>query len=372
MDRTLQKRVTFVFGIILAVAMALSLVLPLLSQNAGLHTQAIPTDQPTPTPLPQIQDVSDINFDESYLHPSGLYTVAVPSEWTVANSYANFNEAQVSIEHAPSNSITEVRVMDADMPLEAVEDLDNLFTSGWLESSWRSFASWEETNRFVEDGEHIMSFNLELNNRNFIARQKAWFDDDWTYIVRVITPDLGSDMLLFVLDGVSDSLEPNAQFADTPISWSSYFDDTTRHIIRYPQDFSVTDSAVGAPATIVGDGIAMRVETIAGAISDESAAQDWITSWRSDAEIQTVEPVESDGYTGYLVSYSLMTLDGESEAGLAMILNGSNEQVHVANMQVANESNDLLDDTAFPEGNAYREIIETFTVLPDTAVATAE
>jgi len=217
-----------------------------------------------------------------------------------------------------------------------------------------------------------MSFNLELNNRNFIARQKAWFDDDWTYIVRVITPDLGSDMLLFVLDGVSDSLEPNAQFADTPISWSSYFDDTTRHIIRYPQDFSVTDSAVGAPATIVGDGIAMRVETIAGAISDESAAQDWVTSWRSDAEIQTVEPVESDGYTGYLVSYSLMTLDGESEAGLAMILNGSNEQVHVANMQVANESNDLLDDTAFPDGNAYREIIETFTVLPDTAVATAE
>lgn len=372
MDRTFQKRVTVIFGFLLAGTMAISLILPLLTQSTGLNNLTATTQPPTATPLPDIQDVSQISFDETWLHPSGLFTVGIPTDWAVANSYANYNEAQVSIEHTPSTSITEVRVLAPDITIEAVEDLDNVFTTAWLESSWRSYSNWEETNRFIEGDYHIMSFNLQLNNQNFIARQKAWFDDNWVYIVRVITPEIGSEMLRYVLDGVSTSLEPNLQFADTPISWSSYFDDTTGHIIRYPQEFSVTDAAEGAPASITGDNISMRVETVAGNIADESAAQEWVTSWNSSAEIQTVESVESDRYMGYLVSYSLTTLDGESQAGLVMLLNGINEQVHVANMLVDNESNDLLNDEAFPEGNQYREIIETFTLLPDIEIATAE
>jgi len=371
MDRTFQKRVTFVFGIVLAVAMAASLILPLLSQN--VVTQNLqPTVAPTATPLPPVQDVSEVTFDEPYLHPSGLFTISLPTDWTVQNTSNNTSEAQVSLQHGPSNSITEVRLLAPTVELSSLEDLNDVFNEGWLASTWRSYTSWEETTRRVEDGHHIMSFNLELGRQNYISRQEAWYDDNWIYVVRVITPANGADILRHVLQGVGDSLEANAQFIGTPIEWNSYFDDSTQHIIRYPGDFQVTDAADGAPATIAADATTLRVETQSGSITDEDAARAWVTDWRSSAEVQSVEFVEKDRYNGYLVSYTLPTLDGEPQSGLVMLLNGINDQLHVANLSVEGTEADLLDAEENTLNRQYRNIIDTFTLLPDMQVAATE
>lgn len=371
MDRTFQKRVTFVFGIVLAVAMAASLILPLLSQNVVTQNTQ-PTVVPTATPLPPVQDVSEVTFDEPYLHPSGLFTISLPTDWTVQNTSNNTSEAQVSLQHGPSNSITEVRLLAPEAELTSLEDLDEVFNDGWLSSTWRSYTSWEETTRRVEDGHHIMSFNLELGTQNYISRQEAWYDDNWIYVVRVITPANGADILRHVLQGVGESLEANTQFIGTPLEWNSYFDETTQHIIRYPGAFQVTDAADGAPATIVADATTLRIETQDGSIADEDAARAWVMDWRGNAEVQSVEIVEKDRYNGYVVSYTLPTLDGEPESGLVMLLNGINDQLHIANLQVNGIAEDLLMVSEDTMDSQYRDIIETFTLLPDMQVAANE
>ena len=90
-------------------------------------------------------------------------------------------------------------------------------------------------------------------------------------------------------------------------------------------------SAPGRPTSITGEGAALRVESDAGTIIDgEEAASAWVENLRSGTNVLSVEAVSRDGTDGYAVAYSYQTLDGDTQSGLAVLLNGPEETLHVA------------------------------------------
>ena len=77
-----MKRITIIFGISMALILALT---TLLSAVGRTSQTTAPTAAPVPT-FPPPPAVETIDFAQRYLHPGGLFTVAVPGGWQVAES----------------------------------------------------------------------------------------------------------------------------------------------------------------------------------------------------------------------------------------------------------------------------------------------
>lgn len=364
------KNFTYVFGIVLSLAMVASLILPLLSQNVTQNPQAEaiePTEVPLPT-LPPPPDTAQINFDRTYLHPSGLLTVGVPTGWSPSVQSNTENEVRASFGNSDALSVIEARVVEPEEEVTDGESLSGFFTDTWLGQTWRDYQSWEETNRDVTDEGHVViDFNLTRSRANYIARQESWVEDGEIYMVRVVTAENAPEELKFLLDGMIQNVDLVDTYAGTSLAWNGYFDNTDKHLIRYPETWQVTDSAEGLPATISGDDVTMVVETVDVALDSEDEAIDWIENWRSGVEALTVEPVEIDGVSGYEVSYKLTTLDGAPESGLAVLLNGDDNRLHVANARIAGADVDLEGESA--EDYPIIDVLSTFRLFPDLDVS---
>jgi len=363
------KYFTIGFGIVLSIAMVASLILPLLSQNVGhnLQPQAVePTDVPLPT-LPAPPNTAEIDFDRTYLHPSGLLTVGVPTGWNPTVQSNTENEVRASFGNSDALSVIEARVISPTEDIAEGEALSGYFSDTWLGQTWRDYQSWEETNRDITDeGRVVIDFNLTRSRANYIARQESWVEDGEIYSVRVVTAENAPEELIYLLDGVIQNVQLVETYEGTPLAWSGYFDSTDKHLIRYPETWQVTDAADGLPATITGDDVTMIVETLDVALESEDDAVDWIENWRSGIEALTVELVEVDGVSGYEVSYKLTTLDGAPESGLAVLLNGTDNRLHVANARIANTDVDLQDATA--EEFPVLDVLNTFRLFADLDV----
>ena len=82
----------------------------------------------------------------------------------------------------------------------------------------------------------------------------------------------------------------------------------------------------------------------------------------------TVEPVDVDGAVGYVMSYGFTTLDGAPVSGLALVLNGSDNRLHVANARIGELDVDLLQgDTAEYQ---LRSVLDSFRLLPELNAST--
>jgi hypothetical protein len=363
------KGLTYVIGIFLTLAMVASTVLPLLTSNVG-HNAAPEAVEPTAIPeptLPAPPDTAQINFDDVYLHPSGLFTVGVPTGWNPTLEDSSEGEVRVSLGNSDALSVIETRIITTEEEIADGSALSAYFSDSWLGSTWRDYQNWEETNRSVtEDGHVVIDFNLTRTRANYIARQEAWVQDGEIYSVRVVTAENAPEELKFVLDGVKSNVNRVEVYAESPFDWSGYFDNSDKHMIRYPDAWDVTDAADGLPATIAGDDTTLLVETVDVALDSEEAAIDWIEGWRSGVDALTVESIEVDGVAGYEVSYKLITLDGAPESGLAVLLNGSDNRLHVANGRISNVDVDLQTDESgeYPLGS----ILETFRLFPDLNV----
>ncbi len=368
-----MKRITVVIGISLAVMMALSVILPALgnnSQSAAIQPTAVqPTAIPTFPPPPR---TDMINFDQTYMHPSGIFTIAEPSGWVASEPQTTGEGVRAVLSNLEAQSLIQV---DVDQPVAATEapltldDVDARFNDAWLSSSWREYSSWNESSRERTDDERvIIDFELTSQNQTYVARQSAWTDGEWIYSVRVVTPDNATETLLFLLDEVSNSLQPLKAFAEIPFNWEAYFDATDTHIIRYPATWFVEDSAPGRPTSISGDNnTALRVESAAGTIIEsEEAAADWVESLRSGTTILSVEPVAREENAGYSVTYSIQTADGDKQSGEAVLLNGPDEKLHVANLRFPGDVNlhEASDDVAFTD---LATVMDTFYVFPQLA-----
>ena len=308
------RRASIYLGVFLAIVMLGGVFLPLLQNNTTIP-QDIPN--PTATPLPTFppppSDLAAIRFDQYYLHPSGIFAIAQPDGWTASEPSRGATIAQVNLINDATLAVVDSYVEDPATPLTP-DQLSDHFTETAINSSWANFTSWTESNRQLEDDVLTIDFTVTLQGRTYVARQQAWTDGDWLYVVRVLVPENATELLRYLLDNFVSSLLPLTIFQGTPMNWSAYYDydPEVSHIIRFPEAWAVTDSAPGRPTSITSDdGILLRVEARAGeSVADEAAATAFVEGTRSGVTVTSVVPVERELGQGFSVAYGYTNVDG--------------------------------------------------------------
>ena len=367
-----MKRFTYVFGVLMTIIMIGSLVLPGLTRGLRDTVTEVP---PTPTALPPtpLPD-SAISFDKTYLHPSGLFTVAEPSGWSPSQPEMTSDNVRAVFSNGDARSIIQVDVTALPSATEGpitLDQVDALFNSSWLAETWRSYSSWSESDRQRTDNDElVIDFELTSSSQNYVARQQSWTDGRWVYSVRVVTPENGTEMLLYLLDQEAASLQPSRVFEGLPFNWSAYFDPLSTHIIRYPDTWAVEDSAPGQPTSISGDTstTALRVETQADTVVDsEDAASTWVEDLRPGTNVLSIEAIDRDETSGYSVAYDFKTVDGDTESGLAVLLNGPDDTLHVANLRFLANDVDLNAAGLDARYLDMVDVMQSFYVMPQLA-----
>lgn len=365
MNRT-TKTLTYIIGIIMTIAMVGSLILPMLSSQVGLGESAeaaAPTPLPAPT-VPAPPDIGALAFDKLHLHRSGLFTFAAPTGWTPISDSNTPDELRAGLGNSELLSVIEVRVNKNHSGINDADGLSNFLDRSWLAHTWSGYGSWDETGRSLSsDGKIRIDFNLRRGRAYLIARQESWIDAGDIVSVRVVMAENAPAELKFILERVGDSIQRLPAYADARYEWDAYFDNSDKHMARYPADWTVTDAADGLPATIIGPGATLAVATVDVALASEEDAQDWIESWRSGVSADSIDFVDVDGSMGFKVSYRLETVDGATDSGLAIMLNGSDNRLHVANLRLSDLDEDLLraDPAAYP----LLAVVDSFRLLPE-------
>ncbi len=338
------KQASIYLGVFLAIVMAAGVVLPLLRQDAASTSTST---QPTATaiatfPAPPA-DFSTISFNQVYLHPSGIFSIGQPDGWTASEPNKGSSIAQVNLINNTQLAVVDAYVEAPGTPITP-DQLSDHFSEAVINASWANFSTWEETNRSMDGDRLVIDFSVVLQSRTFVARQIVWTDGTWIYVVRVLVPENATDYLRFLLDSFVKSLDPQTEFQGTPLEWSAYYDPDVSHIIRYPSDWSVTDSAPGRPTSISSaeGSTRLRVELKANtSIADEAAATAYVEAERSGIKVISVEPVTRGLGQGFSVAYTYTTVDGEQESGLAVLLNGPDGTLHSANLLFSASNIDL-------------------------------
>jgi hypothetical protein len=336
------RRASIILGVFMAVVLIAGVILPLFSQNTPTTQTIDPTDAPVPTFPPPISDFTTLAFDQYYLHPTGLFMIAQPTGFEVSQPNSSVTIAQVNMVDQEALSVIDAYVEDPGAAITAA-DLDARFNEATLDQSWSRFNNWTELSRRMDGDTLVIDFEVVLQNMTYVARQHVWTDGDWIYVVRVLAPENATDFLVYLLDQLAATMQPFKFFAGTPFDWQAYYDHLLSHIIRYPSGWTVTDSAPGRPASITGtSGEALRVEALANtSVEDEDAARAWVESQRSGATVLSVAPVTREEVSGFSVAYTFRTADGAPQSGLAVLLNGTDGTLHVANLRFAAEDVDL-------------------------------
>ncbi len=345
-NRHRQRRYT-IFAVFMVALMGMTAILPTL-QSGTTTTQQV--TEPTPTVLPTFPappaDLSTIVFDQTYLHPSALYLASYPASWVPARPANNGTQVQINFENNTAQSIIESYIEVPVPPVTTLQDVSARYDDTTLQSGWRRYNSWDETGRELDTADNavVIDFELTLRGQTYIARHYAQLKDDGRiYVTRVVTPDNARALLLDLLDKSKTAIQPIALFADTPVQWNGYYSDKENMVVRYPNSWVLRDGAPGQPVTIEATGQAvLRVETAAGAVADEAAAEAFVLAQRPDATIQTVQAAERNGASGWEVSYSYRTLEGEPQSAVAVILPDGENTLRVATVRVVNVDLDLL------------------------------
>jgi hypothetical protein len=340
MQSNSAKRASIYLGVFMAVVLIAGIFLPLIRQN-----EAAIVPEPSETPLPTFPappaDLTTINFDKVYLHPSGVFSIGQPDGWTASPPNKGPTIAQVNLINNDMLAVVDSYI-EATPVSEA--ELSAHFTEQAIASSWSNFTTWQESSRSTDaDGRLTIDFSVTLTGRTYVARQLAWTDGTWIYVVRVLVPENATDLLRYLLDNFAATLAPQTQFQGTPLDWDGYYDPITSHIIRYPSTWILADSAPGRPASITSaDGETLRVESRAGtSVADEAAATAWVEGTASGINVTSVVPVTRLLGQGFSVAYTSATVDGGKTSGLAVLLNGPDGTLHIANLQFPASDVDL-------------------------------
>lgn len=367
--RNWTQTISIYVGIGLAILMGASLIAPALQPTTTV--QEAPTIEPTNTPEPEypdpITDFSTISFEQGkYLHPSGLFTVSVPTGWQPSQPFNNGRQAQSNFNNADQLSVIEVYLQDpAGQEINTLEDLSGLFTFASLSNSWARYTNWEELSRELDEENNrvVIDFRLSRGAEQFFAQHAAWYDDEYVYVVRAVTPENNPELLFFLIENMIPTVEALPQFSGSPLGWSAYFDDAENHIVRFPSNWQITDTGQGLPTSIEGEDIAMRVELGDDQISDEDAARAYVEGLRSDIEVVSVEPVERNGGEGFAVAYSYSTPDGSPVSGQVVLLNGEDDLLHIANGFINGVDLDLNADDIPTEAQGLTGALDTFSLI---------
>ncbi len=369
MNKT-TKTFTYIIGIVMTVAMVGSLILPMISSQVGLGESYLETPQPTPFPeptMPPPPDTTLIDFDSRYLHRSGLFTIGAPTGWNPSSDSNTADELRAGLNNSDVRSVVELRISKNHARLSDVDSLSDFLDKTWLGQTWSGYTGWDETGRKIVGDEVLqIDFNVRRGRSNLIARQESWIEGGDIYSARVVTAENAARELKFLLHGVADSVERISEYADAPYNWDAYFDNVDKHMVRYPTNWEVTDAAEGLPATIEGDSAVLVVSALDGALGSEDDAKDWTENWRAGVKARSIQAVDIAGAPGYRVSYRLKTLDGAVASGSIIMLQGTDDRLHVANIRMPDLDEDLLavDAAEYP----WLAVLDSFRLLPDLEV----
>ena len=363
------KTFTYIIGIVMTVAMVGSLILPMISSQMGVGETTLET-QPTPFPeptMPPPPDTAAIDFDSRYLHRSGLFTIGAPTGWNPSSDSNTADELRAGLNNGDAQSVVEARISKNLYGLSDAESLSEFLDKTWLGQTWSGYSGWDETSRKVLDDDIVqIDFNIRRGRSHLIARQHSWLEAGDIYSARVVTAENASQALKFLLGGLAESIQRLGVYADAPYDWDAYFDNMDKHMARYPSSWEVVDAAEGLPATIEGDSIVLVLSTVDVALANEDEAKDWSENWRAGVEARSVQAIEVAGAAGYKVSYRLKSLDGAVSSGAIIMLHGSDNRLHVANIRMAELDADLLavDAADYP----WLAALDSFRLLPELEV----
>lgn len=371
-DRMWMKRITLIFGISMALILALTTLLSAVTPNQPRAAAPEPTPAATFPPPPAVESIA---FARRTLHPAGLYTLAVPDGWEIREAVNTNQGLRTVLENEALQSVIQV---DVDRPPASTEGgaltldiLDARFNQAWLGSSWLEYRNWEESERRRSaDDRLIIDFTLQHGGQTFVARQQSWTDGEWIYSVRVVTPQNATAALLHLLEGTADSLRPLKELADTPFFWNAWFDGERAHFIRYPDTWRRSDSAPGRPTSISGGEASLRLESLDGPVADEAAAAGRVLARHAGAEVLSVSALERETGPAHAVAWSGRDVDGDRHSGLDVLLNDDDGQLHVASLRFPGLS-DLNSEEGAAAEPELAQIMRSFRLLPELAAELA-
>jgi hypothetical protein len=342
------RRASIALGIFMAIVLVAGSILPLLSNNTTTTAPAVePTLVPTPTFPPPVTTFDNLSFDQLYLHPSGLYTIALPSGYRVAQTNTGSTIAQINLRDDTTLGVIDAYIEKPFTPVTAAE-LSDRFTRETLAPTWSRFPSWRETNRQTVDDNLIIDFAVEFQRQNYVARQQVWTDGDLIYSVRVLTPDNAVPYLRHVLTNVAASIQPLNLFPGTPFDWQADYNNLNNLIWRHPSDWTIIDGGIGRPTTWgAANSVTLRIETRPNIIvGDEADAAGIVEGLQRGATVLSTQAVTRGTASGYSVAYSYQTFDGEPFSGLALLLNqtdsaGTSAALLIANLRFPGAAIDL-------------------------------
>ncbi len=347
-----SRRISLILGGFMAVVLIAGSILPLFGNTSSSTTQTVdPTAVPSATFPPPVTDFSGISFDQLYLHPSGLYTIAQPTGWTILNPVTQSDVAQVGMNNGENLSVIDAYIQKPLTPVADAQAISDTLTRDVLAQTWTRYNRWEETNRRIEDNRLLIDFSIVFNRQDYVARQVSWADNEYIYSVRVVVPSNGIDLLRFLLDTLPATLKPVPGMDSAPFSWQAYYDPFANHILRHPQTWLSQDVAPGRTASIIGaQGETLRVEysDLSGAL-DETAASSYVTSVVPNATILSVAPITRGDASGFSVAYAATNVDGEPFSGDALLLSAGDGKLHTANLRFPGSQIDLNALPAAPE-----------------------
>lgn len=339
-----NRRISLVLGGFMALVLIAGVILPLFQSNTTTTTADVPdpTDIPTPTFPPPVTDFSAIALDQLYLHPTGLYTIAQPTGWTVTSPATQQGVAQVGMNNAQNLSVIDAYVQQPSTPVTTLDEVSAILTRDALAQTWTRYNNWTETNRRIENERLLIDFAITFSRTQYVARQVSWTDGTYIYSVRVVVPANGTELLRYLIEALPPTLQLNGQLAVAPFEWQSYYDYSTNAIVRFPQTWTVQDSAPGRTASILSaDGAALRLDfqPLTGAL-DEAAARAYVQAALPNATIASVAPITRDSASGFSVTYSYTNADGEPFSGQSVLLDNAGT-LSAANLRFAGANIDL-------------------------------
>ncbi len=347
-----NRRISLILGGFMAFVLIAGAILPLFDRGTNNAPAVEPTTRPTSTFPPPVTDFSGISFENVYLHPTGLYTIAQPTGWAVLSPSTQTSVAQVGMNNSANLSVIDAYIQKPQTPVTGAEDISALLTRDVLASTWTRYNNWQETNRTIQDDRLIIDFAIDFQRQQYAARQLSWTDGEYIYSVRVVVPANGIELLRFLLDNLPGTMRVLPEMAKAPFDWQAYYDPIGHHIVRYPLGWTQQASVPGRTASIVGPwSEAMRVElSSSDATLDEAAAAAFVEQTDANAEIMSIVPVTRGQASGYAVAYATTSVDGEPFSGLAVVLQSGGTLRHTANLRFPGQRVDL---------NAVETTVET-------------
>jgi len=379
MQQNTARRASIILGVFMAIVLIAGAILPLFGNSSTTTVNPTVTPVATSTFPPPITDFSGLNFDQYYLHTNGMFAVPQPPGWDSASPSATVSEAVINMTNGAALSVIDTRIERAVGGMTP-EELDAHFTQERLGETWANFDArgWEETDRRMEGDRLVLDFLVTFQGRRFVARQISFTDGTWVFSARVLAPENATALVAHIVAQYPDRFIRFAQFDGTPIDWQSYYDHTFRHIVRFPADWLIADSAPGRLASIIGtSGESLRVYAVAGtAVADETAASAWLTSARPGATVLSVVPVTRGELSGFSVAYTFTNADGEALSAGAVVLNGEGV-LHVADLVFFAHNVDLnavdlsaADESAEATPEATGDVADAFGSIVDAAGVT--